>query len=438
MLYPIIIFISFLEAAACFILLSASTIKFRKPRRKRIAAGIAGMLFFAFLYLWIFFGIGVEAAQAYGILIILFSTSSWFVICSGDKFFVSLFNYLTYANVFLMINCISDALAIHTRGVEYQIEYMLIRAVIYAIAVPLFFKFIKPRFRKLVAELNSEWRVNIIVPFIFLVLQVFLLYFPVMYWFRESYNSYLIIIVYLLFFAVYYMLYIQATAIMEKYASEKRTMLMAQQNKLWEAELSRQKAAVAQAARQHHDMRHHNAVITELLVNKDINGLNNYMRRYDENLDEHTMVVYCSNPTVNCILNAYSQRARQANIEMEISAVVPETVGIDPIDLTGVFANALENAIEGCLRLPESNTSQIAVTVKYIDDRLRIQIENTSQGEIMFEDDLPLTQKKGGGTGTSSIVYTAEKYDGTVGFSVKDGKFYTQIVLNAARLKPKE
>ncbi|MDF3002892.1 MAG: hypothetical protein K0Q48_3011 [Bacillota bacterium] len=435
MLYPIIIFISFLEAAACFILLSASTIKFKEPRRKQMTAGVAVMLFFACFYIWIFFGLGIDAAQSFGILIILFSTISWFLICSGDHFFVSLFNYLTYINIFLLINCVSDTLSIHYAGLEYQLEYMVIRGLIYGMLVPLFFKFVRPRFRKLVSELNWEWRVNIIVPFIFLILQVFLLYFPEMYWFRERYNSYLIIIVYVLFFAVYYMLYIQAAAIIEKYASEKRGLLMAQQNKLWEAELAGQKAAVAQAARQHHDMRHHNAVITNLLVSNDIDGLKNYMRRYDASLDEHMMTVYCSNPTVNSILSAYFIRAKQANIEVEISAAIPETVGIDPIDLTGVFANALENAIEGCLRLPEIAARHITVIVKYIDDRLRIQIENSCQDEIVFEDDLPLTQKKGGGTGTRSIVYTAEKYDGMVGFSVKDGKFYTQIVLNAAEIK---
>lgn len=435
MLYPIIIFFSFLEGAICFILLSASTMKFKEPRRKRMTAGAAVLLFIACFYIWLFFCLGIEAAQTFGILIILFSSISWFLICSGDHFFVSLFNYLSYINIFLLITCVSDMLTIHDSGVEYRVEFMVIRGLIYGLLVPLFFKFVRPHFRKLVSELNWEWRVNIIVPFIFLILQIFLLYFPVMFWYRERYNSYLIVIVYVLFFAVYYMLYIQAATIMEKYALEKRGLLMAQQNKLWEAELTGQKAAVEQAARQHHDMRHHNAVITEMLVSNDIDGLKHYMRRYDASLEEHIMTVFCSNSTVNTILSAYFLRAKQADIEVEISAAVPEAIDIDPIDLTGVFANALENAIEGCLRLPKMASRHIKVTVKYIDDRLRIQIENTCQCEILFEDDLPLSQKKDGGTGTRSIVYTAEKYDGMVGFSVKDGKFYTQIVLNAVEIK---
>jgi len=65
-----------------------------------------------------------------------------------------------------------------------------------------------------------------------------------------------------------------------------------------------------------------------------------------------------------------------------------------------------------------------------IDQRLIVQVKNACQEDILFEEELPITQKTGGGTGTKSIVYTAERYDGTAGFSVKNGRFITQIVLN--------
>ena len=73
---------------------------------------------------------------------------------------------------------------------------------------------------------------------------------------------------------------------------------------------------------------------------------------------------------------------------------------------------------------------EISVTVKFIDKRLRVQVENTCRPDIVFDGELPVTQKHGGGTGIKSILYTAERYDGTAGFSVVDGKFITQVVLN--------
>ena len=109
---------------------------------------------------------------------------------------------------------------------------------------------------------------------------------------------------------------------------------------------------------------------------------------------------------------------------------MPESIGIEIIDLPCVLGNALENALEGCLRLPEKAKKEISVTIKYIDHRLRVMVENTCRTDIDFEGELPVTQKIVGGTGTKSILYTAERYDGTAGFSAMNGKFITQIVLN--------
>lgn len=82
------------------------------------------------------------------------------------------------------------------------------------------------------------------------------------------------------------------------------------------------------------------------------------------------------------------------------------------------------------MRLPKDVQREIIVIAKFIDDRLRVQVENTCRTDMVFDNELPVTQKQGGGTGIKSILYTAERYDGTAGFSVMDGKFFTQIVLN--------
>ena len=103
---------------------------------------------------------------------------------------------------------------------------------------------------------------------------------------------------------------------------------------------------------------------------------------------------------------------------------------INNIDLNCVLGNALENALEGCLRLPPEEEKEIIVKAKFIDKRLRIHVENHCRPDIRFEDELPVTQKQGGGTGIKSIIYTAEHYDGTAGFSMSGGKFITQVVLN--------
>ncbi|MDD4844537.1 MAG: ATP-binding protein [Anaerotignum sp.] len=352
---------------------------------------------------------------------------------------MSLFSFITFVNIYLSINYISDMLAIYAGGSAFVINFMINRLVIYAVILPLLYKFVRPRFRRLVGALDKEWRAAGLVPMMFLIMQIMVLYYPSPYWSwnNEIWYKSIIITVYMLFLAVYYLLYIQANAIVEKYALEKRQLLMAQQEKLWESELARQKAAVALAFQQRHDMRHHNAVIIDMLKNGNVAELEDYMKSFNEALDMSKTTAYCKNPIVNSICNAYSLKAERARIKIYFHMAVPEQAGIDNVDLTCIFGNALENSIEGCLRLPKDCEKEIIVTAKYLDGRLRIQVENSCSEEIVFDGELPKTQKQGGGTGIHSIIYTTEKYDGTYRFSVGNGKFTTQIVLNAHEVIPK-
>ena len=154
------------------------------------------------------------------------------------------------------------------------------------------------------------------------------------------------------------------------------------------------------------------------------------MKSVDSAMDDGNANTFCTNPIANSIFNLYSRRAEEEGIKTTFRVSVPEKIGIDHVDLTCVLGNALENALEGCLRVKEKGEKEIVVLAKFIDNRLRVQVENTCSTDIVFKGEMPVTQKEGGGTGTKSILYTAERYDGTAGFSVADGKFITQIVLN--------
>ncbi len=432
MLYNISVFISFLQSVFGFTLMSSSVMRFREPVKKRVILGLFVMIFGISLLSYQLYTRGVDSANRFAILIILVIQLSWFLICSDDDFFVSLFSFLTFVNIYVSISYISDTLAINADGLAFVIARIVIRLVIYIFILPLLFKNVRPRFRRLVDALGKEWQTAGLVPLMFLIVQIMVLYYPSPYWYwtPDNWYRFIIITVYMLFLAVYYLLYIQASAIVEKYALEKRQLLIAQQEKLWESELARQKATAALAFQQRHDMHHHNAVIIDMLQNGDTDQLKIYMKSVDAALDAHNTDTFCTNPIANSIFNTYARRAEAEGIKTTFRVTVPKTIGIDNIDLTCVLGNALENALEGCLRMSMDEEKEIIVTIRFIDNRLRVQVENTCQTDIVFKDELPVTQKKGGGTGIKSILYTAERYDGTAGFSVVDGKFITQIVLN--------
>ncbi len=430
-MYVVLIFLSFLQSVIGFTLMASSTMKFKEPIKKRIILGLSVMIVGIMLLTYTLYSRGIDSVDRFAILVILGIQLSWYMICAEDSFFVSSFSFLTFVNIYVSISFISDNLSYGFTGLTYVVARIVIRLLIYIIILPLLYKVVRKRFRLLVDTLDKEWRAANIVPFMFLFIQIMVLYYPVPYWrwVNNDWSRIIIVSIYFLFLAVYYLLSVQATAIVEKYGLEKRQLLMAQQEKLWEAELQRQKQEIMLANQQRHDLHHHNTVIMDLLQRSDLNTLKQYLKNYDETLDSHHREVYCQNPIANSILNFYAKQASIENIKTNFNVLIPESIGIDHVDLTCILGNALENAYEGCLALSEDQEREISVTAKFFDKRLRVQVTNPCE-DVIFDNDVPISSKVGGGAGTKSILYTAERYDGTAGFSVMDGKFITQIVLN--------
>lgn len=432
MLYYVLAFISFLQSVIGFTLISSSAMLFKEPVKKRISIGLTVMVFGISVLSYLLYIEGIPTVERIAVIFILGIELSWFLICSRDRFFVSLFSFLTFVNVFISIGFLGDMFSLGFEGNASVLMLIATRTILYLMITPPLFKYVQPRFRNLVDTLDKEWNTAFLVPLTFLALQIVVLYYPEAYWHwpLNTWSRIIIITVYLLFLAVYYLLYVQATAIVDKYALEKRQLLMAQQEKLWETELNRQKETATLAAQQRHDLHHHNTVIMGLLQSGEIHRLQQYMKSFDTTIDVQNNSTYCANPIANSLMNYYANKAKSENITINFDANIPEGIGIDNVDLTCVLGNALENAFEACLRLPMEQEKEIKVKAVYLDHRLRVRVKNPCNPDIQFDGDLPKTSKIGGGTGTKSILYTAERYDGTAGFAVADGQFVAQIVLN--------
>ena len=91
-------------------------------------------------------------------------------------------------------------------------------------------------------------------------------------------------------------------------------------------------------------------------------------------------------------------QAEQLNISMEIKVALPKELPVDAFELSIVFANALENAIQAVKGVPEEQRRIICKSVMY--PRFMIEIANTYTGEITFDrHGVPLAEKLGHGIG---------------------------------------
>ena len=102
-------------------------------------------------------------------------------------------------------------------------------------------------------------------------------------------------------------------------------------------------------------------------------------------------------------------------------------------DICSIFGNALDNAIEHVILIPDPKKRLIHLTVSAQKGFVFIKIENYCEAEISKnEEDLITTTKKDSknhGFGLKSIRKAVEKYDGSVVFGVQQNWFELKILL---------
>ena len=429
-----VILLRFLQTAAYISLFFFFLIKLKEPKRKRIAItaaiyiAVAGA-YYAFLLLY-----GQELAERLIVPVEIGLCLILLLICSADKWAVSLFVMFTQFNLYLGICYISDLCATETSVLVYNIEYLIYRSVLFGALLFCVFKIVRPRFRRLIEILGKEWHLIALLAFSFYVLEAVILYYPRFYWYEADYRWYLVVSSYLVFFSVYWLIFRSISAIVEKYEGQERERILAQQNKMWEEQIEEQKNAVNAARRDRHDLRHHYDTLLAMLAGGKMQEAVSYLNAQTRRTESAVLTGVCQHPVANAILSRWAARARENGIKTEIDAGIPANLPIDELALAGILGNSFENAVEGCLRCPDGTERFIAVKIAYAvynrAGKLHLVVENSCADNIVFESGFPKSQKPGGGTGTKSISYTAERYNGMVEFAAENGVFRTRVLLH--------
>ncbi len=175
--------------------------------------------------------------------------------------------------------------------------------------------------------------------------------------------------------------------------------------------------------RMRHDLRHHYSALNEMLCKGQIEQMKDYLAQVLEAASSRMNEVYCGDMVVNGLLQYYAGLARDQGIRCDIQAEC-DAVAVDAADLTVLFGNAMENAINACRK--STGERWISVRVGTVQGSLAIEISNACRGVrlnrgIPTEDGfLPaeafLSDRADGGYGLRSIAQTTQKYDGSAKF----------------------
>jgi hypothetical protein len=434
MLLGVLVFLRFFQTAAYISLFFFSLIKLKAPKKKRIAITITIYIAVAVAYCAFLFFYGQEMAERLIIPVEVGLCLILIIICSADKWVISLFVMFTQFNLFLGISYLSDVCTIEASGLAYHIEYLVYRTVLLGALLFFNFKYLRPRFRRLVEIVGKEWHLITLAAFFFYVMEAVILYVPRLYWYEADNRWHLVASSYMVFFSVYWLIFRSISAIVGKYEAQERERILAQQNKFWEEQLEEQKNAVNAARRDRHDLRHHYDTLLSMLEGGKTQEAVSYLNAQTQRTESAALAGVCEHPAANAILSRWAVRARENGIKAEIDASIPAKLPMDDVALAGILANAFENAVEGCLRCPDGTARFITVKIAYAvyhgAGKLHIVVENSCADTIVFESGYPKSQKPGGGTGTKSIAYAAERYNGMVEFTAQNGVFRTRVLLH--------
>ncbi len=187
---------------------------------------------------------------------------------------------------------------------------------------------------------------------------------------------------------------------------------------------------ISTARQGRHDLRHHIVTIENMVNEGNIEELKKYLQDIGKKYQLDDTLVYCSNTTVNGILLYFAREADTLNIEYKVSLGIPEDIKIARTDLSIIFGNLLENAVEACKR-QRAGKRKISVRGRTTKNTLAIAIDNTY--EVIPEQDkkgrFRSMKHSGVGIGTESVKNIVTRYKGVVEFETRGDLFCVSVML---------
>ena len=225
--------------------------------------------------------------------------------------------------------------------------------------------------------------------------------------------------------AVLYAYHIQVKEMQLRLEKDALRNIMEMQYKNYQ--LSRESIDVVN--QKYHDLKHQ---INLLRSQTDTGKSKEYLDKM-----EHEIKVYeTQNKTGNRILDAMltnkSMVCQKREIELKVIMEGQSLSFMDDMDISALFGNMLDNAIESVSRQKEKEKRLIWLYVSREKQFVRIRTENYCDEKIQFRNGMPVTTKKDKrlhGYGMKSICATVEKYGGSTVACQKDNWFELKILI---------
>ncbi|WP_374109453.1 ATP-binding protein [Actinotalea sp. K2] len=182
--------------------------------------------------------------------------------------------------------------------------------------------------------------------------------------------------------------------------------------------------------RKYHDLKHY---INAIRGESSADARASYLDQLEDSIRDYDTRVETGNIVLDTILTTKSADCAQLGITLTCVADGAALDLMSPMDVAALVGNALDNAIEAAVVLPDPERRLLRVAVHRQDSFVMLRFENYYEGDLTFDDGLPRTTKGADslhhGYGLRNIRHIAERYGGTLTVHAEDGWFTVRVLI---------
>lgn len=173
-----------------------------------------------------------------------------------------------------------------------------------------------------------------------------------------------------------------------------------------------------------HDYRAQLSTLADILYQGNMEEAKSYLSELQTLQSERILLVNTHNAAIDAVLNQKGYTGQHHGIDMRFRVNDLSGLTLPRVDVTIVLGNLIDNALEACLRMPESDR-WVSIQVLYTQGILSISIINPSSpvqivnGQIATTKSDPLLH----GYGLRNVTDILNKYDAEYTFSFEEGRF---------------
>jgi hypothetical protein len=157
-----------------------------------------------------------------------------------------------------------------------------------------------------------------------------------------------------------------------------------------------------------------------------------YLDRVSVDSVRESVMLQTGSPVLDAVVSSKLLLARSRGIDVSIQAVYPENNRVEDNDLCAIAGNLLDNAIEACERMGETQQTRfISFSLLMKGKNLVLSILNSYDGEIKRDRErfVTLKDKRFHGIGIQYVDSIVDKYQGHVLREYRDCVFETHVML---------